>query len=91
MALRDYLVGEVAEDYSDGVLTRREALRRLALLGIGAATASAMLAACAPDGPSAPPTTAPPTTAAGPPGEEQSVGPGQEIRFAGPAGELIGA
>jgi carboxymethylenebutenolidase len=91
MALRDYLVGEVAEDYSDGVLTRREALRRLALLGIGAATASAMLAACAQDGPSAPPTTAPPTTAAGPPGEEQSVGPGQEIRFAGPAGELIGA
>lgn len=91
MALRDYLTGEVAEDYSDGVLSRREALRRLALLGIGAATASALLAACAPDGPAAPPTTAPPTTPAEPPGEAQSVGPGQEIRFAGPAGELVGA
>jgi carboxymethylenebutenolidase len=89
MALRDYLVGEVAEDYSDGVLTRREALRRLALLGLGAATASALLAACAAE-PAAPPASAPPPTG-DPPGRAQSVGPGQEIRFAGPSGELIGA
>jgi carboxymethylenebutenolidase len=89
MALRDYLVGEVAEDYSDGVLTRREALRRLALLGLGAATASALLAACAAE-PAAPPTSAPPPTG-DPPGWAQSVGLGQEIRFAGPSGELIGA
>lgn len=89
MALRDYLVGEVAEDYADGVLTRREALRRLALLGLGAGAASAFLAACAAE-PGPPPVSAPPPTAA-PPGQAQSVGRGQEIRFAGPAGELIGA
>jgi carboxymethylenebutenolidase len=88
MALRDYLVGEVAEDFADGVLTRREALRRLALLGLGAAAASAVLSACAAE-PAAPPPSAPPP-ATEPPGRAQSVGPGQEIRFAGPAGELIG-
>ena len=32
MALRSYLVGEVTEDFSDGFLTRREALRRLTSL-----------------------------------------------------------
>lgn len=32
MAPHDYLVGEVVEDYSDRLLTRREALRRLCLL-----------------------------------------------------------
>lgn len=90
MALRDYLVGEVAEDYADGVLTRREALRRLALLGLGAAAASAVLAACAAEPPPAPAVSAPPPTGE-PPGRAQSVGRGQEIRFAGPAGELIGA
>ena len=34
MALRNYLVGEVAEDFVDGLLSRREALRRLTLLGL---------------------------------------------------------
>lgn len=89
MALRDYLVGEVAEDYADGVLTRREALRRLALLGLGAAAASALLSACAAE-PAAPPANAPAPTG-DPPGRAESVGRGQEIRFAGPAGELLGA
>ncbi|TWF74674.1 carboxymethylenebutenolidase [Pseudonocardia hierapolitana] len=89
MALREYLVGEVAEDFADGVLSRREALRRLGLLGLGAAAAGAVLSACAAE-PAAPPPSAPPPPA-DPPGRAQSVGPGQEIRFAGPAGELIGA
>jgi carboxymethylenebutenolidase len=89
MALRDYLVGEVAEDFADGVLSRREALRRLGLLGLGAAAAGAVLSACAAE-PVAPPPGAP-SPATEPPGRAQSVGPGQEIRFAGPAGELIGA
>ncbi len=91
MALRDYLVGEVAEDYSDGALSRREALRRLVLLGLRATAASALLSACAAEEPAAPSgATAPPATVE-PPGRAQSVGRGQEIRFAGPAGELIGA
>jgi carboxymethylenebutenolidase len=89
MALRDYLVGEVAEDYSDGVLSRREALRRLALLGLGVAAAGAVLSACGTQ-PVAPPASAPPPTG-DPPGRAQSVGRGQEVRFPGPAGELIGA
>jgi carboxymethylenebutenolidase len=91
MALRDYLVGEVAEDYADGVLTRREALRRLALLGLGAATASALLSACAPEPAAQPASPPPPPAPADPPGRAQSVGRGQEVRFAGPEGELIGA
>lgn len=44
--LQRYLAEEIATDHADGLLTRREALRRLALLGIGAAAASALLAAC---------------------------------------------
>jgi carboxymethylenebutenolidase len=56
MALRDYLVGEVAEDYVDGELTRREALRRLGLLGLSATAASTLLTACAAAEPAAEPT-----------------------------------
>jgi carboxymethylenebutenolidase len=37
----------VAEDHADGIITRREALRRLGLLGVTGATASSMLAAFA--------------------------------------------
>ena len=44
MALRSYLVGEVTEDFSDGLLSRREALRRLSLLGLSMSTATALLA-----------------------------------------------
>lgn len=46
MALRDYLVGEVAEDHADGLLTRREALRRLGLFGLSLPAAAALLSAC---------------------------------------------
>jgi hypothetical protein len=33
MALRDYLAEEIAFDFADARLSRREALKRLALLG----------------------------------------------------------
>ena len=46
MAFQRYLAEEVAVDLADGVLPRREALRRLALLGLGLPAASALLAAC---------------------------------------------
>jgi len=49
MALRDYLVGEIAEDHADGHLTRREALRRLGLMGVSLPAAIALLAACGDD------------------------------------------
>jgi carboxymethylenebutenolidase len=47
--LQRYLAEEIAEEHADGFITRREALRRLGLLGVGAATASSLLAAFARD------------------------------------------
>jgi carboxymethylenebutenolidase len=42
----NYLTSEVLEDYSDGMITRREALRRLGMLGVAAAVAVPLIAAC---------------------------------------------
>src|SRR5688572_6509668 len=47
MALRDYLAEEVGEDWVDGLITRREAMQRLGLLGLSVAAAGSLLAACA--------------------------------------------
>lgn len=94
MALRNYLVGEVAEDFADGLLSRREALRRLGLLGLSVSSATALLAACGDGGGEQPgaaatsPAAAAPTSA---PGRTSSTKPGEPVRFAGPAGELQGA
>jgi len=44
MEIQRYLAEEVAEDHADGIITRREAMRRLGLLGVGSAAASALLA-----------------------------------------------
>jgi carboxymethylenebutenolidase len=44
-----YLTEEVVVDYADGLISRREALHRLALLGVGVAVATPMLAACEAD------------------------------------------
>lgn len=86
MALRPYLAGEVAEDFADGLLDRREALRRLGLIGVGAATATALLAACSSGGDER--VAAPVTTTTTPP---TSPAPGAMVRFAGPSGELQAA
>src|SRR4051794_28823704 len=64
-----YLTDEVVEDYADGILSRREALRRLSMLGVGTALAVPLLAACdaaAPDG--APPPASASSVAASPAG-----------------------
>ena len=109
MALRDYIVDEVALDCAEGLPSRREALRRLGLLGVGATAAAALLAACGDDDDAAPTTVgattgssaAPETVAAPPAGTATSAAAATtaaatdapteaEIRFAGPAGELIG-
>ncbi len=94
MALRNYLVGEVAEDFVDGLLNRREALRRLTLLGLSVSTATALLAACgdgggAQTGAGEATSAAAATTPAA--GQTASTTPGEPVRFAGPAGELQGA
>jgi carboxymethylenebutenolidase len=126
MALKNYIVEEVALDCADGLLTRREALRRLGLMGLTGAAAAALLAACGDDDEeaattsgaattqpvSAAPITSPPPAAAtttqavplsSPGGASTSPTPttaapavpaapptGEEIRFNGPNGELIG-
>jgi carboxymethylenebutenolidase len=93
MALRNYLVGEVAEDFADGLLNRREALRRLGMLGLSVSSATALLAACG-DGGGEQPGAAATSPAAAPtsaPGRTASTKPGEPVRFAGPAGELQGA
>jgi carboxymethylenebutenolidase len=97
MALRNYLVGEVAEDFVDGLLNRREALRRLTLLGLSVSSATALLAACGEPtgGGSGAPSPAGDTTTPAPvtttPGRTATTKSGEAVRFPGPAGELQGA
>ncbi len=43
--LERYLAEEVAEDHVDGIITRREAMRRLGLLGLSTTAATAMITA----------------------------------------------
>jgi len=127
VALGEYLASEIALDCADGLLSRREAVRRLMLLGVTAPAAAALLASCGGDddadespstaGSTAPPApasdTAPASSQAGttpaqtasaptePVDDTASVDPSttteaatgpvtEEIRFAGPRGELIG-
>jgi carboxymethylenebutenolidase len=52
--LQRYLAEEIAEDHAEGHLTRREAVRRLGLLGLSASAASALLAQFATGPPAAP-------------------------------------
>jgi carboxymethylenebutenolidase len=87
----EYLTEEVVEDYSDGIIGRREALRRLAMLGVAATVAAPLLAACdaVGQGGAGPSETAPPVgaTPAGP-----SPLPTESVTFGGPdGGELQGA
>lgn len=83
-----YLAEEVAFDHADGLITRREALRRLALLGLSLTTASTLLAACAGDEEaSGVRTTAPPATRA--PSPTPTALPTQAIRFPGPQGRTL--
>lgn len=94
MALGEYLAGEVVDDFADGLLDRREALRRLGLLGLSLTSATALLAACGgdDDGDSATSST---TAAGGSSTTTAATGSGSSagttIRFDGPAGELQAA
>ena len=42
--IQRYLAEEIAEDHGDGLVSRREALRRLGLLGLSGAAAASLLA-----------------------------------------------
>jgi carboxymethylenebutenolidase len=97
--LQRYIAEEIATDHVDGLLTRREALRRLGLLGVGTAAATALIAAC---GENKTTTTEAPATSTGavtsneqpasapPPGSDKSL-PTAPISWAGPQGGLQGA
>ena len=71
MALRTYLATEIALDHADGLLTRRDALHKLGLLGLTTAAASTLLASCSS---AAPPTTAP-SAAPAPPASSAAATP----------------
>jgi carboxymethylenebutenolidase len=91
MALREYLIGEVTEAYADGLMTRREAMRRLGLLALSSGAAAALLAACSKGGGTTSATREPTSPAALPPGRTGAVTKDETIRFAGPNGELQAA
>ena len=90
MDVRRYLAEEVAVDHADGLLSRREAMRRLASLGLGTAAAGALLAATGGSGASARPRRRP-----GVPASDRDVSarpPAVDLTFAGPGGRrLLGA
>ena len=95
MAYQEYLTSEVAEDWSDGLISRREALRRLALLGVSASVATALLVAAS--GPAAAQSPGPSSSdSPSPMGAEPPLPPGAPgiaggpITFPGPRGDLQG-
>jgi carboxymethylenebutenolidase len=79
--LERYLQEEVAIDHADGYLSRREALRRLAYLGLAAPAAASLLAACARDADAPTPERTPGASPAGPAPAET-----EDITFPGPQG-----
>ena len=94
-ALQRYIAEEIATDHVDGLLTRREAMRRLALLGMGAAAATELISACSTQRePAEAPIPAPvpesSTGSAQPPGMANAL-PTAPITWAGPQGQLQGA
>ena len=90
--LQRYIAEEIATDHVEGLLSRREALRRLALRGVSAAGASALIAACADNASQAPSSSSTPAPSAqpSPPGQAGAL-PTTPVTWAGPAGELQGA
>jgi carboxymethylenebutenolidase len=90
--IQRYLAEEVAEDHADGFVSRREALRRLGLLGLSGAAAGSLLAAAVADQAKAA------ARKRGAPAEPQSAAAVEaalatrEITFRGPGGRtLMGA
>jgi carboxymethylenebutenolidase len=81
--LQRYLAEEVAEDHADGVITRREAMRRLGLLGLTGAAATALLKAPAALAKPAHHPKGPRTASWAPVAREA-------ITFGGPSGTLMG-
>jgi len=91
--LQQYIAEEIATDHADGILDRREAMRRLGMLGLGVGAASALLAACSSTSDSGTTHSASATAAApaaGPPGTATAL-KSSSITFAGPQGRTLQA
>lgn len=93
--LQRYLAEEIAEDHADGLVSRREALRRLGLLGLSTAAAASLLAGVVADEAKARMRVASSAGAArgrNAPDVEAAARPTREIVFRGPGGrKLMGA
>lgn len=85
---QQYIAEEIAADHAEGLLGRREAMRRLTLLGLSTATASTLIAGCA-DHEDRPLHSAA-AEGVDPPGAKQAL-PTEPITWPGPRGELQGA
>ena len=84
-----YLAEEVAEDHADGLVSRREALRRLGLLGLGGAAAASLLAVAVADEAKAVSRGAQTGAGARGKGSEAAAVPTREITFRGPQGRTL--
>ena len=93
--LQRYLAEQIAEDHADGLVSRREALRRLGLLGLSGVTAASLLAGIVADEARARMRVASAAGAAAGPRAadvETAARPTREIVFRGPRGrKLMGA
>jgi len=90
--LQKYLAEEVAEDLADGIITRREAMRRLGLLGLTSSAATALLAGFASATAAAAPPAAPAKGRSGRGSESEWAPVAREsITFAGPSATLMAA
>ena len=89
---RRYLAEEIAEDYEDGLVSRREALRRLGLLGLTGAAAASLLASAVTADAKALTGNATGHVSAADRATQAAAPPTREITFRGPRGRrLIGA
>jgi carboxymethylenebutenolidase len=92
--LQRYIAEEIATDHVDGLMSRREALRRLALLGVGTAAATALITACSenkqPVSDAPVTSTEPATASAPPPGSDKALSTAP-VTWPGPQGELQAA
>jgi carboxymethylenebutenolidase len=83
--LERYLAEEIAEDHADGLITRREALHKLGLLGLGVTAAGSLIAAFPRKAGAA---RSAPRAAAGPAVTAATV-PTRMITFRGPGGRKL--
>jgi carboxymethylenebutenolidase len=90
--IQRYLAEEIAEDHADGLVSRREALRRLGFLGLSGAAAGSLLAAALAGQAKAVASRAAMATGPRATDAEAAPLPTREITFRGPGGrKLLGS